>query len=702
MITATLDKSRRRIPFIILSFLLIWGGAGGPVRAGESGHSLEITAEEDRSKEDVSQESEGKETVLEEVEVTSEKIETGQVDLTVSPGFFTVIDRSQFQGRMENVADVIEKEAGVQVRQQGGLGGFSTVSLRGSSSDQVMIYLDGILLNDGSGGGVNLGNISLSDVESLEIYRGTTPANFSKASIGGVVNIKTLKVQEGLNASASAAYGSFNTRQASAYLNHNLGRFDYLISADYSASDNDFEIFNDNGTQFNKDDDRYEDRNNAQYDKANVLVKAGYDLGGGFRLDGMNQFFYKDQGLSSWNNSTKTDASLTTKRNISTLRLSKDNLTSLHLNAALRLDYLWQEEEYDDRHDGIGLGRQLNIYNTDRYGANLFVEWPTRYHTAAVSADIRYEDYLPVDKLGVDTPPSSDRTSISAALQDSLVLLDERLTITPALRYTRLKDHLKSAVSSWGSVLEGRKRQEQYVNPQIGLKFQALDWLALKSNFSQYVREPNFYELFGDRGFLAANKDLEAESGINFDVGLEVSLTPKVFCLDRLFARAAYFRSDVDDIIIRVYDSYGVGTSKNIAHADIQGVELQLNVDFLEYFRFSGNATFQEAINHGDVKAFEGKELPGRFNQSYFCRLEFLWEGLKVYGEYQAQKGMYYDTANLLPAEDKNVFNVGLSYKLWGATVDFEVRNVGDDQYEDFNGYPSAGRSFWLSLSYDY
>ena len=674
----------------------------GPARAADNRQTLEITVQGGSTKEKSAPDSQKQETVMEEVEVTSEKIETGQVDLTVSPGFFTVIDRSQFQGRMENVADVIEKEAGVQVRQQGGLGGFSTVSLRGSSSDQVMIYLDGILLNDGSGGGVNLGNISLNDVESLEIYRGTTPANFSKASIGGVVNIKTLKVQEGLNASASAAYGSFNTRQASAYINHNLGRFDYLISADYSASDNDFEIFNDNGTEYNQDDDRWEDRNNAQYDKANVLVKAGYDLGNGFRLDGMNQFFYKDQGLSSWNNSTKTDASLTTKRNISTLRLSKDNLTSLHLNAALRLDYLWQEEEYDDRHDGIGLGRQLNIYNTDRYGANLFVEWPTRYHTAAVSADIRYEDYLPVDKLGVDTPPSSDRTSISAALQDSLVLLDERLTITPALRYTRLKDHLKSAVSSWGSVLEGRKRDEQYVNPQIGLKFQALDWLALKSNFSQYVREPNFYELFGDRGFLAANKDLEAESGINFDLGLEVSLTPKVFCLDRLFARAAYFRSDVDDIIIRVYDSYGVGTSENIAHADIQGVELQLNLDFLEYFRFSGNATFQEAINHGEIKVFEGKELPGRFNRSYFAKLEFNWEGLKVYGEYQAQKGMYYDTANLLPAEDKNVFNVGASYKLWGATVDFEVRNVGDDQYEDFNGYPSAGRSFWLSLSYDY
>ena len=41
--------------------------------------------------------------------------------------------------------------------------------------------------------GVDLSNISLSDVESIEIYRGISPANFGKASIGGVVNIKTLR-----------------------------------------------------------------------------------------------------------------------------------------------------------------------------------------------------------------------------------------------------------------------------------------------------------------------------------------------------------------------------------------------------------------------------------------------------------------------------------------------------------------------------
>ncbi|HMB30873.1 MAG TPA: TonB-dependent receptor plug domain-containing protein, partial [Desulfohalobiaceae bacterium] len=136
-----------------------------------------------------------KSMVMDEMVVNGTKKERdfriGDVDLESSPIFFSVINKEQFEGKIVSLAEVIEKEAGVQVRQSGGLGSFSSVSLRGSSSDQVMVFLDGVLLNDASGGGVDLSNISLSDVESIEIYRGITPANFGRSSIGGAINIRT-------------------------------------------------------------------------------------------------------------------------------------------------------------------------------------------------------------------------------------------------------------------------------------------------------------------------------------------------------------------------------------------------------------------------------------------------------------------------------------------------------------------------------
>ena len=198
---------------------------------------------------------------LDTVVVTAKKqgpLVTGDVDMESTPVFTSIIKREAFEGKTESLANIIEKETGVQVRQSGGLGSFSSVSLRGASSDQVMVYLDGILLNDASGGGVDLSNIALSDVESIEIYKGMTPVNFGKASVGGAVNIRTLRSKEGIGGNAIIGYGSFNTLKAGAMINQKISDFDYLISCDYLTTDNDYEILNDNGTEYNPDDDKWE------------------------------------------------------------------------------------------------------------------------------------------------------------------------------------------------------------------------------------------------------------------------------------------------------------------------------------------------------------------------------------------------------------------------------------------------------------
>ena len=260
---------------------------------------------------------------------------TGDVDKDLTPVSHTVITRERFEGRVESLAEVIEQEVGVQVRRSGGLGSYSTVSLRGSSSSQVLIFLDGILLNDSSSGVVNLGNISLSDVQALEIYRGGTPIQFGQASIGGVVNIVTRRAKEGLDGSIGLGYGSFNTQQGSLFFRHKPGRFDYLVSVEHLSSDNSYEIKNDNATTWNLDDDYWEERNNAGFSQQNVLAKAGYDFSDQVRLEAMDQWFSKDQDLPSWNNSSLTDTSLGTKRNVFSLALTADRLTPLNLNSRL-------------------------------------------------------------------------------------------------------------------------------------------------------------------------------------------------------------------------------------------------------------------------------------------------------------------------------------------------------------------------------
>ena len=645
-------------------------------------------------------------TTLEEVVVTAEQeqpdYQTGDVDLAETTGFVTVIKREAFEGKMEDLAEVLQNEAGVQVRQSGGLGSFSTVSLRGSSSDQVMVFLDGVLLNDASGGGVDLSTIALSDVAAIEVYRGVTPINFNKASIGGVVNIRTLRAEEGMKASATLGYGSFNTRKASGFVNHKLGKWDYLVSAGYLASDNDFEYLYDNHTEYNPNDDKWVKRNNAQFDQQNVLAKAGYDFSDELRIALVNQYFSKNQGLPTWNNSSKADASLETTRNITSLSFIANDLGALHLNTRTSVDYSYKDELYNDSHGTIGLGRQKSRYITKRYGGDFFTEWLMDMNVLSFMADFHHESYDPENLLTQKNPNQSNRDTLNLGLQDSLFLFQDKLTISPALRYTYLKDDLQSATNMWGQSLEGSERNENYLSPQIGIKYAPLSWLNFRSNLAKYTREPSFFELFGDRGFIVGNPDLEAEKGVNFDAGFEVRYPTKIWWMEYVSVNAAYFGSNVDDLITFVYDSRGIGKAQNISEAEIRGVESEIRIDFLKYFRLVGNATWQDPVNQSQVKAFSGNILPGRFQNSYLGRFEARYAGVKVFGEYLRETGMFYDSANLLPAKDKNQVNAGISWLFHSFLFSFEGRNVTNEQYEDFNGYPMPGRAFYFTVGYRY
>lgn len=646
----------------------------------------------------------GEPVTLDEIIITSERtsddLQTGDLDTEQTPAFFSVIERDQFEGRMEDLSEAIEKEAGVQVRQSGGLGSFSTVSLRGSSSDQVMVFMDGMLLNDASGGGVDLSNIALSDVESIEIYRGITAMNFNKASIGGVINIKTVRAKKELIVNASAGYGSFNTKKYSGFINYKPGRWDYLISADYLSADNDFEILNDNGTIWNQDDDREERRNNARVEQENLLAKVGFDFTDDLRLDFVEQWFSKDQGLPSWNNSSNTKTSLTTKRNINTLRLTADNIGRYSFNTATRISYTYKKEKYNDSHGSVGLGQQCSIYDTARYGIDFFLEWLSNVHSVNLILDAQREEYGVNDLLNIRNPNDSDRESFTAGIQDSMVLFHDSLIVTSGLRYSRINDNLKSAVNSFGVELEGRTEKNDYLSPQIGIKYNLTKRLILKSNIARYFREPSFFELFGDRGFFTGNNELRAEKGTNWDAGFEAVLISSGDLFSRISLNGAYFVSDVDDLITRVYDSRGIGRSVNISSSFINGIESGINVDFFRFLSLSANATWQDTENRNMIRAFNGKRLPGIFEKSYLIRLEANYKGLKVYGENIKEEGMYYDTANLIEAEDKVESNAGIMYSYGPMMFSLEAKNLGDNLYEDFNGYPLPGRAYSFSIKY--
>lgn len=634
---------------------------------------------------------------------SEETARTGDVDPEQTTAFHVVIPREAFDGKMETVDQVIEKEAGIQVTQTGGFGSYSTVSLRGSSSDQVMVYLDGVLLNEASGGGVDLSNISLSDVESVEIYKGSSPINFSRASLGGVVNIKTLRAKKGIQKSVTAGYGSFDTWKMAGLLSHKPGNLDYLLSVDSSFSDNDFDFLNRKDTRETSEDDSWEKRNNAGVSQQNLLTKLGHDLSSSSRIDIQNQYFQKDQELAERRNEPDANIRLDSKRNITSFDLINNSLSTFGFNTRAGLEYMWKEEAYQDREGQLSHGAMNVLYTTKRYAGDVFLEWPMDLGIFSTVLEVSRETF---DGDNKSTAASNDinqsyRNGFSAGLQHSVMLIDDRLLITPALYYTHFSDHREKGTESFG---EGSSTVNKgYVTPRIGIQYAMKEWLTLKTNAARYIREPSFFELFGDRGYFKGNTDISTEKGVNADIGADIrrSFGKRAFIND-IFLGTAFFVNKADDLIVMVYDSGGNGRAQNISSSTVRGIESSIQATVWNHIDLTANTTLQDTDNKSSLSVQDGKELPGRFRKSFLGKVEFRFRGFKIFTEYVLEKEMYYDLSNFIKAEDKKEINAGISYLYKDLLLTVEGKNLGDDYYEEFYMYPLPGRSWSITAKYNF
>ena len=110
--------------------------------------------------------------------------------------FSTTVVLDDARARGAELADVLRRVPGARVRDYGGFGRFATVTLRGSTAEQVTVLVDGVPQNRSLGGPVDLSAIPLSQVEEVHIFRGFAPAALGLGGIGGVIDVRVRRTEE--------------------------------------------------------------------------------------------------------------------------------------------------------------------------------------------------------------------------------------------------------------------------------------------------------------------------------------------------------------------------------------------------------------------------------------------------------------------------------------------------------------------------
>lgn len=579
---------------------------------------------------------------------TSVEVKASRAELldTLSPGTVSVVYPDDTKGEFKSLPDLLDEVPGVYVRRVSGTGQYTTTSVRGSAPSQVNIYVDGVPFNLASEVAADLSTIPVNDVERVEVYRGTVPARFSGAPIGGAINIVTKKPTS-FSATGSAGTRTLGGRQFSLSVNGPAGRGKllgggkFLFSADEERSLGDFKYTNyyeqslydivlPAGIPFTYGGETYYTYAGETACEYDAVIGVSCTSTGRTR---MNNSFSKDNLLAKWQNDKffakvsylymnrrlpysvgatpgTVDYTSITHR-VQEVKQTEAVLGWNHSFGKLTTSILGNlmDQKKDYTNPGAGFP-----YNT--YPGGVYSHYHTRRYATEVDGTYRLGDHWPINQhfefhgdWSQETlyprmspwgalPHVYRRYKTNFQLQDTLTLrFLHNLEITPVGRIERLTGPT-AGVFALAMDADPNGNYGWKPNGSVALKERfAHGWQAYAS-YGKYIVYPNFYQIYGDGITVTPQVNshgefspLQAETGRNIDagVGWDGNLTEMLSGHSRL----TYFRRYTDNNITLERTPIG-STYHNTGDTINHGVEFDGSFHYGNFVGLQAALTVQD------------------------------------------------------------------------------------------------------------
>jgi vitamin B12 transporter len=497
------------------------------------------------------------EPILPPVFVTSTRTEIPLSQVTTSA---TVITDKDIQAQQaETVLQVLRTVPGLDVVQSGSRGNTTSVFIRGSESDHVLVLIDGVEANSTTLGAFNFAHLTTENVERIEVLRGAGGTLYGSQAIGGVINIITKKGQGPLEAGLSLEGGNGSTNRQALTLRGGAGQLGYSFSAARMASQG-----------FHSVNDDY--RNLAASGRLDYQVTEDASLKGIFH------FVKTDLGLFNNNNfASQPDPNA---REASTQYLGKLEWEQKILkNWDYRISGSMFKEHIKDSDDVDSctfFGFPCDSRTRDRFRP--------RIDTGEFQTNYRFEDWS-TTTFGVEYKRRSASTSggidkairnLGYYLQEQFQFLDRRLIMIPGIRL----DDNQSFGTAWTPTFSAA-----YLFRETGTR--------LKAGYAKGFKAPTLNDLFFPPGFgcpAFGNPNLGPEKSWELNAGVEQDLVQ-----DRVKVGATYFHREVQDLIEGrpiPGDPFGCFRAENVGSARFDGVELSLSIKLLDSLTVNTNYTY--------------------------------------------------------------------------------------------------------------
>ncbi len=589
----------------------------------------------------------------------------------------TVIDEEEIVNRQPSeVLDLLRTVPGITFSRNGGIGTTAGVSIRGAESDQTVVLIDGIKLNDPAspGGGFNFGPLLTGNIARVEVVRGSQSVLYGSQSIGGVVNLITREPTEELGAFARAEYGSRNTAELIGNVSQRFGPVGASLGAAFLTTDG-ISAFSEarGGTE----------RDGFQSIGANAKLDIALARNVSLDLRG----FYADSEVEI-DGFPAPSFALADTREIS---FRQDLVGYAGLNAAFldgrfrnRLGFAYTN--IDRRDVDANGGSRTEIF--DANGENRRFEYQGVFDAVGLLGGTIEAELV----FGAEREESVYRTASfegSAAGSDAWInSLYGQLNLTPISGFSLTAGLRHDDHQTFGS--ETTFAASGAYSPNDGATL-------LRASYGEGFKAPTLFQLYSDFGNLA----LLPEMAESWDVGVTQSLFA-----GRAELGVTYFERSSEDLIafvscfnnpLPICDDRPFGTYDNIALASAEGWEFGLALRPLD--------GLDAAVSYTIIDAFDettGNRLARRAEETLSLVTDYRARNGIGIGITVLAVGESFDNASNTRQLDGYIltdirasFAIGAGFEIFG-----RLENLFDEQYETVFGYGQPGRAAFGGVRY--
>ncbi|GDX47094.1 TonB-dependent receptor [Bacteroidota bacterium] len=565
-----------------------------------------------------------------------------------------------------SLPELLQRQPGIEISNNGGQGKVSTLFLRGASSTHSVILLDGIRIDSATAGLTAIENIPLSQIEKIEIVRGPASSLYGQDAIGGVIQIFTKKGLNGFKPYISFGYGKYNTSIAQGGIRGGDDTTSYAINLS-SQNSTGFSAFEPNTNPaataniYNLDKDGY--RNKSISASLSHKINEKLDINFQYFLSqGKNKY---DNRYANWDPSIDWKNTQDQESLSGTVNSQLTNYWKSSLRVGLGIDDYVEKQRYIS-----GATREVdNVYKT-------------------IQNQITWQNdlILPLGSL--------------VLLYDKL---DQKINVTDT-SYSK-KDRQNDAYMIGYNLNQANHNFQANVRKDfnsvyrdattgnIGYSYAIDSNWSIASSFGTAFRSPTFNYLYAGSN---ANPDLQPEKSKNIEAQLK-------YQSDAEFFSFVTFKNKITDFIISNgttgYRPYNINT------AEIYGATVSSN-HFINHFQVKSSFTVQSPMNES-----ADKYLPRRSNFFGTVGLNYFIQNWNLGFEATGSGNRYNDAENLFNIPGYIKTNLFADYQITkNLAMNARVDNVLGKNYTyayegnpttDGFRYQTPSQSFFISLRYE-